>query len=83
LKFDDTSGAERIEIIGQSGDHKLVIDVSGKKIEISCASGDIVISAPAGKLSLDAQQIAIKASTTLDIKASGAMTINGQTVAIN
>jgi uncharacterized protein involved in type VI secretion and phage assembly len=83
MKFDDTSGAERIEIVGQGGAHKLVIDVSGKKIEISCDSGDIAISAPTGKLSLDAQQVAIKASGKLDIQAGAAMTIKGLTVAIN
>lgn len=83
MKFDDTDGAERIEIVGQGGQHKLVIDVSGQKIEISCASGDIAVSAPAGKLSLDAQQIAIHATTTLELKADGAMTVRGQTVAIN
>jgi len=75
LKFDDTSGAERIEIVGKGGDHKLVIDISGKKIEIFCAQGDVAISAPKGKLSLDAQEV--------EIRASGTMTISGATVAIN
>jgi uncharacterized protein involved in type VI secretion and phage assembly len=83
LKFDDTSGAERIEIIGKDGDHKVVIDVSGKKIEISCANGDIALSAPKGKLSIDAQQVEIRASTTMKLEATGAMTVSGQTVSIN
>lgn len=83
LKFDDTSGAERIEIVGKGGDHKLLIDVSGKKIEISCSSGDIALSAPSGKLSIDAQQVEIKASASLKIEAGAAMTIKGATVAIN
>lgn len=83
LKFDDTSGAERIEIVGKGGDHKLVIDVSGKKIEISCSSGDIALSAPAGKLSIDARQVEIHATASLKLEADGAMTIKGATVAIN
>jgi uncharacterized protein involved in type VI secretion and phage assembly len=83
LKFDDTSGAERIEIVGQGGDHKLVIDVSGKKIEISCSSGDIALSAPSGKLSIDARQVEIHASAALKIEAGAALTIKGATVAIN
>lgn len=83
LKFDDTSGAERIEIVGQGGGHKLVIDVSGKKIEISCDTGDISLSAPAGKLSIDAQQVEIHATAALKIEAGGALTLNGATVAIN
>jgi uncharacterized protein involved in type VI secretion and phage assembly len=83
LKFDDTSGAERIEIVGTGSHHKLVIDVSGQKIEISCASGDIAVSAPAGKLSLDAAQVEIKATSTMSIQAGGALTVKGATVAIN
>lgn len=83
MKFDDTSGAERIEIVGQGGAHKLVIDVSGKQIELSCASGDIAIKAPAGTVSIDATKVAIKASGSLDIQAGAALTIKGATVAIN
>lgn len=83
LKFDDTSNAERIEIIGKDGDHKIVIDVSGKKIEISCASGDIAISAPQGKLSVNAKDVEINASNTLRLTSTDAMTISGRTVAIN
>jgi uncharacterized protein involved in type VI secretion and phage assembly len=83
LKFDDTSGSERIEIVGKGGNHKLVIDVSGKKIEISCSSGDVAVSAPAGKISLEGKEVAIKASSTVSIEATGNLTIKGQTVAIN
>jgi len=83
MKFDDTDGAERIEIIGKGGDLKLVIDVSGKKIEISCSSGDMALSAPQGKLSIDAGEVEIRASKTLKLEATGAMTVSGQTVSIN
>ncbi|PYQ41969.1 MAG: phage tail protein, partial [Acidobacteria bacterium] len=83
MKFDDTSGAERIEIVGKGGGHKLVIDVSGKKIEISCSSGDVAVSAPAGKISLDAKEVEIKSKTTMTIEATGSLTIKGSTVAIN
>jgi len=83
LKFDDTSGAERIEIVGKGDKHKLVIDVSGDRIEISCSSGDIALSAPSGKVSIDAREVAIRAQTTMNIEATGTMTIKGQTVAIN
>ena len=55
LKFDDTSGAERIEIVGKGGDHKLVIDVSGTKIEITCSSGDVAHLGP-GRQAVDRRQ---------------------------
>jgi uncharacterized protein involved in type VI secretion and phage assembly len=83
LKFDDTSGRERIEIVGKGGKQQIVVDVSGSKIEITCSSGDIAISAPSGKVSLDANSVEIKAKTTMSIEAGAAMTIKGKTVSLN
>ena len=83
LKFDDTSGAERIEIVGSDAKQQIVIDVSGQKIAITCSSGDIALSAPQGKLSIDARQVEIKATSTIDVEAGAAMTVKGKTVAIN
>jgi uncharacterized protein involved in type VI secretion and phage assembly len=83
LKFDDTSGKERIEIVGSGSKQQIVVDVSGQKIEITCSSGDITLSAPQGKLSIDARQVEIKASTTMNVEAGATMTVKGKTVAIN
>jgi uncharacterized protein involved in type VI secretion and phage assembly len=83
LKFDDTSGSERIEIVGSGGEHKMVIDVSGKKIEISCSSGDMKISAPAGKLSIDADSIEIKAKSSMTIDGGQSLKASATSVAIN
>jgi uncharacterized protein involved in type VI secretion and phage assembly len=83
LKFDDTSGSERIEIVGSGSKQQIVIDVSGSKIEITCSSGDISLSAPQGKLSIDARQVEIKATSTMSVEAGTSMTVKGQTVAIN
>ena len=83
LKFDDTSGKERIEIVGSGSKQQIVVDVSGQKIEITCSSGDIVLSAPSGKVSIDAQTVEIKSSQSTTVKATGSMTLSGQTVAIN
>jgi uncharacterized protein involved in type VI secretion and phage assembly len=83
LKFDDTSGKERIEIVGKGGDHKLVIDVSGKAIEITASSGDIKVSAPSGKLAVDANQVEVTAKGSMTLEAKGTMTIKGNLVQIN
>lgn len=83
LKFDDTNGAERIEITGKGGKHQIVIDVSGNKIQVTCSSGDLELSAPSGKVSIDAKTVEIKASSTMKIEAGTSMTVKGQTVAIN
>jgi phage baseplate assembly protein V len=83
LKFDDTSGAERIEIVGAGEDHKLVIDVSGKKIQITCSSGDVSISAPSGQIALDADRIEIKAKSSMTIDGGQSLTAKATSVAIN
>lgn len=83
LKFDDTAGGERIEIAGSGGDHSLVIDVSGRKISITCSSGDVSISAPAGKVAIDANEVAITAKTRMTIDGGTSLAVKGATVAIN
>jgi phage baseplate assembly protein V len=83
VKLDDTKGAEKIEIIDKSGNHKIVIDSANSKIEIVCTSGDMEIKAPAGKLEINAQTIEIKSSGQMTVQADAAMTIKGTTVNIN
>ena len=83
LKFDDTSGAERIEIVGSGEDHKLVIDVSGKKIQITCSSGDVSISAPSGQIALDADRVEIKAKSSMTLDGGQSLTAKATSVAIN
>jgi uncharacterized protein involved in type VI secretion and phage assembly len=83
LKFDDTSGAERIEIVGKGDQHKIVIDVSGRRISITCDSGDVSISAPSGTLSIDANRVQITAQAGMTLAGGSNTTITGGTVAIN
>jgi uncharacterized protein involved in type VI secretion and phage assembly len=83
IKLDDTDGQERIEIVGKGGKHKLVIDVSGSKIELSCDSGDLSLLAPQGKVSVQGQAVSIQASGDMSLEATGTMTIKGATVNIN
>lgn len=83
LRFDDTQGAEKIEVIDKSGSLKLVIDAAGKKIQITCDTGDIELKAPAGAIKLDAKTIEIKSSAGASIEATGPLKIKGSTVDIN
>ena len=83
VKLDDKDGAEKIEIIDKSGNHKIVIDTANSKIEIICTMGDMDISAPAGTLKIDAQKIEISATTEMTVQATGNMTVKGATVSIN
>lgn len=90
IKIDDTEGKEKIEIIDKSEENKICIDSSNKKISIECG-GDIELSASKGKVSIKAQEIEIKASSSakieasagMDLKASGTMNIKGSMVNIN
>ncbi len=83
LKFDDTKGAERIEVIDKDGRHKIVIDSSGDKIQILCDSGNVEIKASAGKLQIEAAEAEIKTSGNMTLQAGGQMTIKGSVVNIN
>ncbi len=83
VKLDDTKGKEKIEITGSDGKHKIVFDIAGKKIQVTCDSGDIEISAPAGTVKVDAQTVEVKASKDMTLQATGNMTIKGATVNIN
>jgi uncharacterized protein involved in type VI secretion and phage assembly len=82
LKFDDTQGAERIELIDKSSKHKIVIDASGDKLQIVCDSGDIEVRA-ASSVTISATTIKVSASQDMTLKADGQMKIQGATVDIN
>ena len=81
FKFDDTEGAEKIEIVDKDGTQKIIIDTANKKIEIHCG-GDISIKTK-GKLSMEANEISITAKASLTLEAKGAVTVKGQPVKIN
>ncbi len=90
IKLDDTDGAEKIEIIDKSEKNKIVIDAKNEKISI-ISNKDISISAPNGKVTIEANDIEaksnastkIEASAGMDLKASGNMNIKGATVNLN
>jgi len=83
LVLDDTNAAERIEIVDKDGTRKLVIDSAGDSITISCETGDISLTAPAGKVSISAQAISLQADTEIQIQAGAALTLTGATISIN
>ena len=83
VTFDDTAGAERIEMISHNEEIKVVWDASGKTLSVYCGQ-DIIIEA--GNLidikckdfMLKADQsISLDAGQKLDFKAGQAATIDG------
>lgn len=83
LRFDDTKGAEKIELIDKSGALKVVIDAAGEKIQITCDKGDVEVKSPAGSITLEAQKVEIKATADMSLEAGAQMKIKGAKVDIN
>lgn len=57
-------------------------DGGGNRIKIDSGSGAITISS-SGQLNLESQRVSIRAGTSMEINASGTLTINGALVKIN
>ncbi len=90
IKLDDTEGAEKIEIVDKTEKNMIIIDGKTNKITFKSES-DIEISAPNGKVTINALDFEVKssastkieASSGMDLKTSGSMNIKGSMVNIN
>lgn len=90
ILIDDTNGKEKIEIIDKTEKNIISIDAKDNKISI-ISDKDIEISAPHGKITIDAQDIEIRSSAAtkiesaadMDVKASGNTNIKGATINLN
>jgi len=90
ILIDDTNGKEKIEIVDKTEKNIISIDAKDNKISI-ISDKDIEISAPHGKITIDAQDIEIRSSAAtkiesaadMDVKASGNTNIKGATINLN
>lgn len=90
VRLDDSSGAEKIEIVDKSGSNTIVLDTAANTITLTSGK-DIQLKAPQGKILLEAQEVQIgssaatkvEASGSLTVQASGSLTLKGSTVMIN
>jgi Rhs element Vgr protein len=79
--FDDTAGAEKIELIDKTGKNKILIDSSANTINIECG-GDITVKAT-GKVNVQAtsdvsvkgMQVSVKADGNLNVEAAGQLSL--------
>jgi uncharacterized protein involved in type VI secretion and phage assembly len=76
VRLDDTDGAEKIEIIDQSGGNSITIDTASNSITITAAQ-DITIAAAQGTIKLDAQNVEIVSSAATKVQAQGGLTLDG------
>lgn len=90
VRFDDTAGAEKIEIIDKSGNNAITFDTANNTIKIVSAQ-DITIDASQGSIKLTAQNVSISSTSDTTINADGELklqassttTIQGSAVNIN
>lgn len=90
VRFDDTDGSEKIEIIDKTGNNSITFDAANNVIKITSAA-DIELNASNGTIKLKANTLDVSTTGNTKIKASGEMTleasstntIRGSTVNIN
>ena len=78
--LDDTPGKERIALIDKDDKRQIIIDsAGGGKIQVICQSGDVEVQAPSGQVTIEAQNITVRADQTLTLEANGTVSIQGKT----
>ncbi len=90
IKLSDEAGKETIEITDKSQKNSIVIDTSKNTISVT-TDNDITLSACQGTIKLAAKKVEItssdattlKSGSTMNVEASGTMTVKGATVNIN
>jgi uncharacterized protein involved in type VI secretion and phage assembly len=82
ITFDDTKKAERIVIEDQARERRIVIDSAQKRIEVRADDGQVDVTAPKGKITLDAKSIVIKADT-ISIEGGSKVSVSATRVDVN
>lgn len=90
ITLDDSDGSEQIKIMDKTQKNMIIIDAKNNKISIK-SDKDIELSAPNGKVTIEAMDIEtkstastkIEATSGVDVKASGNLNIKGAIVNIN
>lgn len=81
VRFDDTDGDEKVEIIDKQGTNSITIKSSDNSITISC-NGKMRLAANGIEISSESE-IKIQAAATMDISAGAPLSIKGAVVNIN
>ena len=74
VRFDDTEGAEKIELIDASGTSSLVIDTAAETITIASAK-DVVIKAENGTIRLQAERVEVASTGATKVTATGGLNL--------
>lgn len=90
ITLDDSDGSEQIKIMDKTQKNMIIIDAKNNMISIT-SDKDIELSAPNGKVTIEAMDLEtkstastkIEATSSVDVKASGNLNIKGAMVNIN
>ena len=90
ITLDDSDGSEQIKIMDKTQKNMIIIDTKNNTISIK-SDKDIELSAPNGKVTIEAMDLVtkstastkIEATSSVDVKASGNLNIKGAMVNIN
>lgn len=83
LRFDDTGGSERIELIAAGAQQKVVLDKAGGRIEVTATAGEVVVDAAGDVTIKSSADLTVTAVGNIEIKATGSLKLSGATVDIN
>jgi uncharacterized protein involved in type VI secretion and phage assembly len=83
IRFDDTQGAEKIEIVDKDVKHSITLDSAAKRIDVVSKNGDVGVSAEAGTVTVKAETVDLHATGAMTLRADGKLTIRGSIVEIN
>jgi uncharacterized protein involved in type VI secretion and phage assembly len=91
LRFDDTPGGEKIELVASGEKQRIVVDVAGKKVSVEADQGDVMVKTGSGDVTVESGGSAtVKARGSLKlegaditVEASGVLTLKGKMVKIN
>jgi uncharacterized protein involved in type VI secretion and phage assembly len=83
IRFDDKSGAEKIEVVDKDAMHSITLDSAGKRIDVVTTTGDVNVRATAGTVAVTAGTVNVRSTGSMTLQASGVLTIRGSKVEIN
>lgn len=83
IELVDGQGKESISVKSGDGRFSLVYDATHGKLSISCDGMGGVEIASKGPLNLQGQQVKIESKTTMDLSATGPMTVKGAIIKLN
>jgi uncharacterized protein involved in type VI secretion and phage assembly len=82
LTLDDT-GAGQVTVGNRSGTVQIVLDLAQGAITLSTSTGNISLSAPAGKVSVQAAAFEVQSTGPLQLQSSATVSVKGALVQVN